>query len=174
MVNLNPKIFFLFKTPGQKYHIVEAKDVASIAKPRELILRANSVFVVREYAKKQGLQLSSDTARRSFRPCSSETRKKLSKWMRENNPNANGITETHRLNISKALSGTRRGENNNFWGRNHSPESKRKMSMSLKLQLKKKWICGPGGITKRIPPHIPLPEGWMFGRFYDIYRPTDF
>lgn len=173
MINTSPRIFFLFKTPGPIYHIVEAKDVQNIPKPRELIRRATSPIVIREFAKKEGIEIYSDTARKEWK-LSKETRAKMSEAKKgENHPHKDGISEKHRQSIIKALKGKRGGENNNMHGRRQSAETRKKMSLAWLFRVPQKWITRYDGKTTKIPKTQKCPHGWQLGRFYDKYKPEE-
>ena len=69
------------------------------------------------------------------------------------------------------MTGTRQGENNPMYGKQHSKDTRVKMSYASNFKIKRRWCVSPDGVTTTIPVSEPLPEGWQWGRHYDPYRP---
>jgi hypothetical protein len=83
------------------------------------------------------------------------------------------LSDEHKKNISKAIS----GDKNPFFGKSHNEESKLKISLKNKNRVvtdKQKEAVGNaakgtifinnGIISKRIPKHLEIPNGWVRGR----------
>lgn len=164
------KSYFLFNT-REGHYLVESKHVEYVPKPRELIRRANTVEVLREYAEKEGIVFVVDKARKRSKH-TQETKDKISASMKANHPHKDGISEEHRQSIIKHHTGKYRGEDNNMYGRKQKLSTKLKMSAKRRARGKYRYVCYPGGYTS-IPENDPVPDGYQLGTKYDPYRPTE-
>jgi len=164
------KSYFLFNT-REGHYLVESKHVETVPKPRELIRRAATVDVLREYIEKQGIELAKDKARKKSKH-TQETKDKISASLKANHPHKNGLSEKHINSIKKYAKNRYNGENNNMYGRKQKLSTRLKISEKRRSRGKYKYICNPHGYTA-IPVDQPIPEGWQRGTIYDPYRPED-
>lgn len=164
------KSYFLFKT-NEGHYIVENKDVPKVPKPREMVYRSANVETVRDYAEKNSIELDFDKARARSKH-TEETKLKIGAGVKANHGHKDGLTEQHKDNIKRTMTGTRQDYMNPMYGRKHKESTRQKMHEAWKKRVRKRWICGPEGAFL-VPKEQPLPEGWQLGMKYDKYRPED-
>lgn len=81
------------------------------------------------------------------------------------NPNSGGLSRSHKAAISRAMTGTRRGDNNPMAGRRHSTVTRQKMAKAARARRgTTTWVMEPTGRPHRVPVEFVLPPGWMTGR----------
>lgn len=166
--------FFAFKTKDE-FWIVDENNLQDVPKPREMLIKYSTVEAVRDYVITQNKtdQPIVDRVRDRTGWHTPEGRERIrDAKLGKNNPNSNGLTDEHRKNISKTMTGTRRGEFNPMYGRKHSPETIAKIRQKAFERPKRKWCVEPNGKNHLINEGSELPEGWQWGRFYDPYKPT--
>jgi hypothetical protein len=169
-----PSRFFAFKTKNE-YWIVDEKTIQEVPKPREMLIKLSTVEAIREYVITQNKteQPIVDRCRDRTGWHTPEGRERIRQAkLGVKNPNKNGLEESHKENISKTMTGTRRGEFNPMYGRKHKPETIAKIRQKAYERPKRKWCVEPNGKNHLISAKEELPEGWQWGRFYDPYRPT--
>jgi hypothetical protein len=169
---MKASLFFLFEHQNKLY-IVDNNHVQDVPKPRELIRRFSSIELVREYAFKLGLPIANDTARERTKHHTPEGIERIREAKLGSNHPAvqKGRGPEFREKVSRTMTGTRRGENNPMYGRQHTKETRVKMSYASNFKTKRRWCVSPEGKTTTIPVTEPLPEGYQWGRHYDKYRP---
>jgi len=166
-------LFFLFQHKNTLY-IVDEKKIQDVPKPRELIRRLSTIEQIREIADSMNMEIAGDFARARTRKHTEEGRQRIAEAkMGDKHPAVqNGRSQDFRDKVSKTMTGTRRGENNPMHGHKHRNSTRQKISEARRKRGKYKWICGPEGATT-IPEYEPIPEGWVAGKIYDPYKPTD-
>lgn len=80
------------------------------------------------------------------------------------NPNAKGLSDTHKAKISMAMRRQRRGYNHHMWGKHFSAMSRFKISLSKRGQPKRKWALDEQGNERLILAEMTIPPGWIWGR----------
>ena len=165
-------LFFLFNHKDSLY-IVDNNHVQDVPKPRELIRRFSTIEQIREHALHLGLPIANDTARERTKHHTPEGLERIRQAkLGDNHPAVkNGRGPEFREKVSKTMTGTRGGENNPMYGRQHSKDTRIKMSYAANFKVKRRWCVSPDGVTTTIPVTEPLPEGYQWGRFYDKYKP---
>ena len=165
-------LFFLFNHKEELY-IVDNNHVQDVPQPRELVWRFSNIESIRDYALWLGMPIASDTARARTKKHTPEGLERIRQAkLGENHPAVqNGRGPEFREKVSRTMTGTRRGENNPMWGRQHSKDTRIKMSYASNFKEKRRWCVSPEGKTTTIPVTEPLPEGYQWGRFYDPYKP---
>jgi len=164
----------------QKYYLFQCrselwivKDSKAVPKPRELLIQTSNIEYLREYAHKipKITKINDKVSRQRNDHWTPEGRKIMSeKKLGSNNPMHGGLSEEHKLKISRTMRGTRRGENNPMYGRRHRHETRRKMSIAQSMRVRK-WCVEPSGKTHLVDPRtFILPGGWKWGRFFDPYK----
>lgn len=166
-------LFFIFQHKNQLY-IVDNTKVDTVPKPREMIRRASTIEQIREIAASINMEVIHDSARDRTRKHTEEGRQRIREAkLGENHPAVqNGRSQEFRDKVSKTMTGTRQGQNNPMHGHKHRDSTRQKMSEARRKRGKYKWICGPEGATT-IPEYEPIPEGWLAGKIYDPYKPTE-
>jgi hypothetical protein len=81
-----------------------------------------------------------------------------------NNPNYNGLSDMHKKKIAATMKKLRRGEHHHFYNMQHTPRSKLKISLGMRMLPKRKWMLDPEGREHYVYPPFHLPEGWCWGR----------
>ena len=165
-------LFFLFNHKGELY-IVDNNHVQDVPKPRELIRRFSTIEQIREHALHLGLPVVNDTARERTKHHTPEGLERIRQAkLGKNHPAVkNGRSPEFREKVSKTMTNTRGGENNPMYGKQHSKDTRIKMSYASNFKEKRRWCVSPEGVTTTIAVSEPLPEGYQWGRFYDPYRP---
>ena len=155
-------LFFLFNHKGELY-IVDNNHVQDVPKPRELIRRFSTIEQIREHALHLGLRIANDSARERTKHHTPEGLERIRQAkIGDNHPAVkNGRGPEFREKVSKTMSGTRGGENNPMYGRQHSKDTRIKMSYASNFKIKRRWCVSPEGITTTIPITEPLPEGYQ-------------
>lgn len=163
--------YFLFL---HKKEIWIVDNPNKVPKPRELLLQNSNIELIRDKAEIMGfgLVVVDKVTRRKSAKHSDETKRKISKSMSgSNNPNWGGLKEETKAKIKRTMRGTRRFDANPMYARKHTWETRNLMSMKAK-QRRRAWCVEPSGKTHLVDPvTFVLPPGWMWGRFYDPYRP---
>ena len=169
---MKASLFFLFNHGGELY-IVDNTKIDDVPKPRELIFRASQIEIIRERALHMSQPVVMDSARKRTAKHSPEGIERIRQAkLGDNHPAVkNGRGPEFREKVSKTMRGTRGGENNPMYGRQHSKDTRIKMSYASNFKEKRRWCVSPEGVTTTIPVSQPLPEGYQWGRFYDPYKP---
>lgn len=166
--------YFLFKHKDQIW-LVNHPDI--VPKPRELLLQNSNIEYIREKVNSlgKGLTFKDKVSRKRVPNLTTEHKRKISQsLMGRNNPNWGGLKEETKAKIRRKMRGTRRNENNPMYGRRHTWETRNLIAMKAR-ERRRKWCVDPSGKTHLVDPvTFILPPGWMWGRFYDPYRPEDF
>ena len=165
--------FFLF-LHGKELWLVS--DPTQVAKPRELLLQNSDIDYLRAKSKEyltwyhcDGIIDKVTRKRTRLHTPDSLARIRAAK-MGDKNPNAKGLSETHRKKISKALRGTWRGERNPMYNRRHSWVSRQRLAFAAS-QIPRRWCVEPSGKTHYVDMRtFILPENWQWGRFFDPYK----
>jgi hypothetical protein len=165
-------LFFLFNHKDTLY-IVDNNHVQDVPKPRELIRRFSTIEQIREHALHLGLPVVNDTARERTKHHTPEGLERIRQAkLGKNHPAVkNGRSPEFREKVSKTMTNTRGGENNPMYGKEHSKDTRIKMSYASNFKEKRRWCVSPDNISTTIPVSEPLPEGYQWGRFYDKYKP---
>lgn len=164
--------YFLFKHKDQIW-LVDHPDV--VPKPRELLLQNSNIEIIRDQAKNfvKGLTFKDKVSRKKHPKHTEEHKRKISLALRGRKTGRVGLKEETKAKIRRTMRGTRREEDNPFYGRRHSEKTKRIMAIRRKMK-KMKWCVEPSGKTHFVPEEFELPENWLPGRIYDPYKPKDF
>ena len=174
MVNTRASRFFAFKTRDE-YWIVDEKSLQEIPKPREMLIKFSTVEAVREYVitqNKTDMPIV-DRCRDRTGWHTPEGRERIRQAkLGDKHPAKNGLSESHKENISKSMKGTRVGEFNPMYGRKHKPETITKIRQKAYERPKRRWCVEPNGQPHLRPVTEELPEGWQWGRFFDPYKPV--
>jgi len=80
------------------------------------------------------------------------------------NPNAGGLTASHKEKISQNKKRMYLRDGNPMYGRKHSMETRRKMSLGQMRKMKRRWMVDPSGKEHLMDITFPLPAGWVLGR----------
>lgn len=171
---MTSNLFFLFEHRGELY-IVDSNHVQDVPKPREQIRRFSQIELIREFAETLGKPIAMDTARERTRKHTEDGRRRIAEAkMGDNHPSRiHGVADETKKKISETIKrkGIRKGENNPFWGQQHTTETKRKQAAYQRSIIGKlRWASHPELPARKLPRDEPLPEGWQWGRFYDKYR----
>lgn len=97
---------------------------------------------------------------------SAETREKMRQAkLGEKNPNAKGISESHRrkISIARYRLGIRR-ELHFTWNIPRPLSTRRKISATMRNKPKRRWVLDPEGKEHRILASDPIPTNWIPGR----------
>jgi hypothetical protein len=163
--------FFLFQ---HKKELWIVNSPLKVPKPRELLLQNSNIEIIREKAELLGfgLLIIDKVTQRKRRQHSEETRRKISNSLSgSNNPNWGGLAEETKIKIKRTMRGTRRFDANPMYARRHTWETRNLMSIKAR-QRRRAWCVEPNGKTHLVDPlTFILPAGWLWGRFYDPYRP---
>jgi hypothetical protein len=89
------------------------------------------------------------------------------------NPNANGLSEAHKMKISQTMTGTRQGEFNPMYGRQHKQQTIELIRQKAYARPKMRWCVEPSGKSHLVRADGDIPESWQWGRYYDKYRPNE-
>jgi len=168
--------FFLFKCSGWKneFWIVDEKTLQDVPKPREMIIKFGNVEKIREYAVTQNPQdlpiVDRCRDRTAWHTPEGRERIKNAK-LGKGNPNSKGLSEDHKSKISRTMTGTRRGEFNPMYGRQHNPKTIQLIREKAYARPKMRWAVEPTGKSHLIRSDGDIPESWQWGRYYDKYRP---
>ncbi len=166
--------YFLFK---HKNEIWLVKNPEQVPKPRELLLQNSNIEYIRDKANSlgKGLTFRDKVSRKKIPALTTEHKAKIALALSgSNNPNWGGLKEDTKAKIRRKMRGTRRNENNPMYGRRQSWETRNLIAMKARHR-RRKWCVDPSGKTHLVDPlTFILPSGWMWGRFYDPYKPEDF
>jgi hypothetical protein len=80
------------------------------------------------------------------------------------NPNAAGLSDTHKRKIAATMKKHRRGEHHHFYNMRHSPTNKLKISLGMKKLGPRRWVLSPEGREHFVYLPFLLPSGWTWGR----------
>jgi hypothetical protein len=81
-----------------------------------------------------------------------------------NNPNAGGLSASHRANISRNKKRMYLRDGNPMYNRKHTLQTRRKMSWGQMRKMKRRWMVDPAGREHLMNITFPLPPGWVLGR----------
>ncbi len=173
-----PSRFFLFKCGGWKneFWIVDEHSLQEVPKPREMIIKFSTVEKVREYVITQNPTdlpiVDRCRDRTAWHTPEGRERIKQAK-LGGSNPNANGLSEEHKMKISQTMTGTRQGEFNPMYGRQHKQQTIELIRQKAYARPKMRWCVEPSGKSHLVRADGDIPESWQWGRYYDKYRPNE-
>lgn len=166
--------YFLFK---HKSEIWLVKNPEQVPKPRELLLQNSNIEYIRDKVNSlgKGLTFRDKVSRKKIPALTPEHKRKIALALSgSNNPNWGGLKEETKAKIRLKMRGTRRNENNPMYGRRQSWESRNLIAMKARHR-RRAWCVEPSGKTHLVDPvTFILPSGWLWGRFYDPYKPDNF
>lgn len=131
----------------------------------ELVRQFHDLESARNYCEKLPEVIDEVNQRDKF---DSNHRQKLAEAkMGSRNPNAKGLSESHKKNIGKSMRGKNVGPTNINFGRPRSSRIKLAISQTKKLQAsikKRRWVVSDSGKEFLVTLDFNLPAGWSWGR----------
>lgn len=150
------------------YYLLDVSPRETIYKAAEIVRTFNQFSGAEAFANRAGITFREIFKGKVKKPYSAETREKMrQKKLGALNPNAKGLSETHKRRIGNKIRGLYLGANNINHGRPRSRLDRMKISQGKYREarrVKRRWALSPFGKEHLVPIDILLPEGWVFGR----------
>lgn len=160
-------------------YLVPGGYIISLNTPRELRARYPELELIRTfrtlqdcraYCEKHRFSVIQDV-KKSWTGITPEGREMMREKKRgAQNPNHGGLSQEHKMKISRNKRLRYRGEGNPMYNRRHHPLSKMKTSWSLRKLPKRRWCVDPLGKEHLVFYSFQLPVGWAWGRVRNITR----
>lgn len=164
---------FLVLLEGE-FFLLDTSPRETIYKKAELVRTFNKFSGAIAFAKKTNITFQEVFAGKVKRPHSTETRHKMRlKKLGSFNPNAKGLSETHKRRIGNKIRGLYVGANNINHGRPRTRLDRMKISQGKYLEarrVKRRWALSPWGKEHLVPYYMILPQGWVFGRKRSVIK----
>lgn len=136
----------------------------------ELIRTFRTIQEARRYSEKMKFPVIQDI-KKSWTGITPEGREMMREKKRgAQNPNHGGLSQEHKMKISRNKRERYRGEGNPMYNRRHRSLSKMKTSWSLRKLPKRRWCVDPLGTEHLVFYSFQLPVGWAWGRARNITR----